>query len=155
MLQVVWMKPCIMSSPWLENRRSRLCLLWAERLSDDASTNSCLSAWLGFLTFPELRLDSAILKIETLLISYLIKWLFFVQSLFNQLVSLTEEARKAYKDMVSALEQEQTEEALKNEKKVPHQMGHYRNHSAASAVSFCSIFSEPISEVNEKEYGKL
>lgn len=56
--------------------------------------------------------------------------------------------------MVSALEQEQTEEALKNEKKVPHQMGHYRNHSAASAVSFCSIFSEPISEVNEKEYGK-
>lgn len=77
MLQVVWMKPCIMSSPWLENRRSRLCLLWAERLSDDASTNSCLSAWLGFLTFPELRLDSAILKIETLLISYLIKWLFF------------------------------------------------------------------------------
>ncbi|XP_011608301.2 selenocysteine insertion sequence-binding protein 2-like [Takifugu rubripes] len=74
------------------------------------------------------------------------------ESLFNQLVSLTEEARKAYKDMVSALEQEQTEEALKNEKKVPHQMGHYRNHSAASAVSFCSIFSEPISEVNEKEY---
>ncbi|CAF99852.1 unnamed protein product, partial [Tetraodon nigroviridis] len=77
------------------------------------------------------------------------------ESLFNQLVSLTEEARKAYKDMVSALEQEQTEEALKNEKKVPHQMGHYRNHSAASAVSFCSIFSEPISEVNEKEYGKV
>lgn len=70
-------------------------------------------------------------------------------------MSLTEEARKAYKDMVSALEQEQTEEALKNEKKVPHQMGHYRNHSAASAVSFCSIFSEPISEVNEKEYGKF
>lgn len=70
-------------------------------------------------------------------------------------MSLTEEARKAYKDMVSALEQEQTEEALKNEKKVPHQMGHYRNHSAASAISFCSIFSEPISEVNEKEYGKL
>ncbi|XP_041643776.1 selenocysteine insertion sequence-binding protein 2-like [Cheilinus undulatus] len=74
------------------------------------------------------------------------------EDLFNRLVSLTEEARKAYKDMVSALEQEQAEEALKNDKKVPHQMGHYRNHSAASAISFCSIFSEPISEVNEKEY---
>lgn len=69
-------------------------------------------------------------------------------------MSLTEEARKAYKDMVSALEQEQAEEALKNDKKAPHQMGHYRNHSAASAISFCSILSEPISEVNEKEYGK-
>lgn len=76
------------------------------------------------------------------------------QGLFNHLVSLTEEARKAYKDMVSALEQEQAEEALKNDKKVPHHMGHSRNHSAASAISFCSIFSEPISEVNEKEYGK-
>lgn len=78
-----------------------------------------------------------------------------LQGLFTHLVSLTEEARKAYKDMVSALEQEQAEEALKNDKKVPHQMGHYRNHSAASAISFCSMFSEPISEVNEKEYGKL
>lgn len=74
------------------------------------------------------------------------------EALFNRLVSLTEEARKAYKDMVSALEQEQAEEALKNDKKVPHHMGHSRNHSAASAISFCSIFSEPISEVNEKEY---
>ncbi|AWP01369.1 putative selenocysteine insertion sequence-binding protein 2-like [Scophthalmus maximus] len=74
------------------------------------------------------------------------------EGLFNRLVSLTEEARKAYKDMVSALEQEQAEEALKNDKKVPHHMGHTRNHSAASAISFCSIFSEPISEVNEKEY---
>ncbi|XP_018539089.1 selenocysteine insertion sequence-binding protein 2-like isoform X2 [Lates calcarifer] len=74
------------------------------------------------------------------------------EGLFNRLVSLTEEARKAYKDMVSALEQEQAEEALKNDKKVPHYMGHSRNHSAASAISFCSIFSEPISEVNEKEY---
>lgn len=77
------------------------------------------------------------------------------QGLFNQLVSLTEEARKAYKEMVSALEQEQAEEALKHDKKVPHHMGHSRNHSAASAISFCSILSEPISEVNEKEYGKL
>uniref|UniRef100_A0A1A8IPN3 SECIS binding protein 2-like n=1 Tax=Nothobranchius kuhntae TaxID=321403 RepID=A0A1A8IPN3_NOTKU len=74
------------------------------------------------------------------------------EGLFDRLVSLTEEARKAYKDMVSALEQEQAEEALKNDKKVPHHMGHSRNHSAASAISFCSIFSEPISEVNEKEY---
>ncbi|KAM9408388.1 selenocysteine insertion sequence-binding protein 2-like isoform 2-T2 [Pholidichthys leucotaenia] len=74
------------------------------------------------------------------------------EGLFTRLVSLTEEARKAYKDMVSALEQEQAEEALKNDKKVPHHMGHSRNHSAASAISFCSIFSEPISEVNEKEY---
>ncbi|KAL3065754.1 hypothetical protein OYC64_015828 [Pagothenia borchgrevinki] len=74
------------------------------------------------------------------------------EGLFNSLVSLTEEARKAYKEMVSALEQEQAEEALKNDKKVPHHMGHSRNHSAASAISFCSIFSEPISEVNEKEY---
>lgn len=57
--------------------------------------------------------------------------------------------------MVSALEQEQAEEALKNDKKVPHHMGHSRNHSAASAISFCSIFSEPISEVNEKEYGEF
>ncbi|XP_028986381.1 selenocysteine insertion sequence-binding protein 2-like isoform X2 [Betta splendens] len=77
---------------------------------------------------------------------------FGAEGLFNRLVSLTEEARKAYKDMVSALEQEQAEEALKNEKKIPHHMGHSRNHSAASAISFCSIFSEPISEVNEKEY---
>ncbi|XP_063738528.1 selenocysteine insertion sequence-binding protein 2-like isoform X2 [Eleginops maclovinus] len=74
------------------------------------------------------------------------------EGLFNRLVSLTEEARKAYKEMVSALEQEQAEEAMKNDKKVPHHMGHSRNHSAASAISFCSIFSEPISEVNEKEY---
>lgn len=74
------------------------------------------------------------------------------EGLFNQLVALTEEARKAYKDMVSALEQEKAEEALKNDKKVPHFLGHTRNHSAASAISFCSTFSEPISEVNEKEY---
>lgn len=77
-----------------------------------------------------------------------------IQELFNKLVSLTEEARKAYKDMVSALEQEQAEEALKNVKKVPHHMGHSRNPSAASAISFCSVISEPISEVNEKEYGE-
>ncbi|XP_012861827.2 selenocysteine insertion sequence-binding protein 2-like [Echinops telfairi] len=74
------------------------------------------------------------------------------ESLFNQLVELTEEARKAYKDMVAAMEQEQAEEALKNVKKGPHHMGHSRNPSAASAVSFCSVISEPISEVNEKEY---
>ncbi|KTF82615.1 hypothetical protein cypCar_00043353, partial [Cyprinus carpio] len=75
-----------------------------------------------------------------------------VPTLFNKLVSLTEEARRAYKDMVSALEQEQAEEALKNVKKVTHHMGHSRNPSAASAISFCSVISEPISEVNEKEY---
>ncbi|XP_055010462.1 selenocysteine insertion sequence-binding protein 2-like isoform X2 [Boleophthalmus pectinirostris] len=77
------------------------------------------------------------------------------EALFNQLVALTEEARKAYKDMVSALEQEKAEEALKQErgeKRGPHFMGHSRNPSAASAISFCSTFSEPISEVNEKEY---
>ncbi|KAL1007563.1 hypothetical protein UPYG_G00088420 [Umbra pygmaea] len=74
------------------------------------------------------------------------------EELFNRLVSLTEDARKSYKDMVSALEQEQAEEALKNVKKVPHHMGHSRNPSAASAISFCSVISEPISEVNEKEY---
>ncbi|KAG8575635.1 hypothetical protein GDO81_009623 [Engystomops pustulosus] len=74
------------------------------------------------------------------------------ESLFNNLVSLTEEARKAYKDMVSSMEQEQAEEALKNVKKVPHHMGHSRNPSAASAISFCSVISEPISEVNEKDY---
>ncbi|XP_030620756.1 selenocysteine insertion sequence-binding protein 2-like isoform X2 [Chanos chanos] len=74
------------------------------------------------------------------------------EDLFNKLVSLTEEARKAYKDMVSALEQEQAEEALKNAKKASHHMGHVRNHSSASAISFCSVISEPISEVNEKEY---
>ncbi|XP_052008145.1 selenocysteine insertion sequence-binding protein 2-like isoform X3 [Xyrauchen texanus] len=74
------------------------------------------------------------------------------EGLFNKVVSLTEEARRAYKDMVSALEQEQAEEALKNVKKVTHHMGHSRNPSAASAISFCSVISEPISEVNEKEY---
>ncbi|XP_055086923.1 selenocysteine insertion sequence-binding protein 2-like isoform X2 [Periophthalmus magnuspinnatus] len=77
------------------------------------------------------------------------------EALFNRLVALTEEARKAYKDMVSALEQEKAEEALKQErgeKRGPHFMGHSRNPSAASAISFCSTFSEPISEVNEKEY---
>ncbi|XP_061607522.1 selenocysteine insertion sequence-binding protein 2-like isoform X1 [Phyllopteryx taeniolatus] len=74
------------------------------------------------------------------------------EGLFDHLVSLTEEARKAYKEMVSSLEQEQQEEALKHVKKVPHYMGHSRNHSAASATSFCSVISEPISEVNEKEY---
>lgn len=77
------------------------------------------------------------------------------EALFNQLVALTEEARKAYKDMVSALEQEKAEEALKQErgeKRGPHFMGHSRNPSATSAISFCSTFSEPISEVNEKEY---
>uniref|UniRef100_A0A670YKC0 SECIS binding protein 2 like n=1 Tax=Pseudonaja textilis TaxID=8673 RepID=A0A670YKC0_PSETE len=73
------------------------------------------------------------------------------ENLFNKLVSLTEEARKAYREMVSAIEQEQ-EEALKNIKKAPHHMGHSRNPSAASAISFCSVISEPISEVNEKEY---
>ncbi|XP_014636187.1 PREDICTED: selenocysteine insertion sequence-binding protein 2-like isoform X4 [Ceratotherium simum simum] len=77
---------------------------------------------------------------------------FGAESLFNKLVELTEEARKAYKDMVAAMEQEQAEEALKNAKKVPHHMGHSRNPSAASAISFCSVISEPISEVNEKEY---
>ncbi|XP_065139909.2 selenocysteine insertion sequence-binding protein 2-like isoform X2 [Paramisgurnus dabryanus] len=74
------------------------------------------------------------------------------EDLFNKLVCLTEEARRAYKDMVNALEQEQAEEALKNVKKVTHHMGHSRNPSAASAISFCSVISEPISEVNEKEY---
>lgn len=70
-------------------------------------------------------------------------------------MELTEEARKAYKDMVAATEQEQAEEALKSVKTAPHHMGHSRNPSAASAISFCSVISEPISEVNEKEYGKL
>lgn len=56
--------------------------------------------------------------------------------------------------MVAAMEQEQAEEALKNVKKAPHHMGHSRNPSAASAISFCSVISEPISEVNEKEYGE-
>ncbi|KAM4829634.1 selenocysteine insertion sequence-binding protein 2-like isoform 2-T2 [Thomomys bottae] len=74
------------------------------------------------------------------------------EGLFNKLVELTEEARRAYKDMVAAMEQEQAEEALKNVKKAPHHMGHSRNPSAASAISFCSVISEPISEVNEKEY---
>ncbi|XP_068131520.1 selenocysteine insertion sequence-binding protein 2-like isoform X2 [Hyperolius riggenbachi] len=74
------------------------------------------------------------------------------ENLFNNLVALTEEARKAYKDMVASMEQEQAEEALKNVKKVPHHMGHSRNPSAASAISFCSVISEPISEVNEKDY---
>ncbi|KYO21177.1 selenocysteine insertion sequence-binding protein 2-like isoform X1 [Alligator mississippiensis] len=74
------------------------------------------------------------------------------EDLFNKLVSLTEEARKAYRDMVAAMEQEQAEEALRNVKKAPHHMGHSRNPSAASAISFCSVISEPISEVNEKEY---
>lgn len=67
-------------------------------------------------------------------------------------MELTEEARKAYKDMVAATEQEQAEEALRSVKTVPHHMGHSRNPSAASAISFCSVISEPISEVNEKEY---
>ncbi|XP_035252501.1 selenocysteine insertion sequence-binding protein 2-like isoform X2 [Anguilla anguilla] len=74
------------------------------------------------------------------------------EGLFSRLVSLTEEARRAYRDMVSALEQEQAEEALKTVKRVPHHMGHSRNPSAASAISFCSVISEPISEVNEREY---
>ncbi|XP_021511608.1 selenocysteine insertion sequence-binding protein 2-like [Meriones unguiculatus] len=77
---------------------------------------------------------------------------FGAESLFNRLVELTEEARKAYKDMVAATEQEQAEEALKSVKTGPHHMGHSRNPSAASAISFCSVISEPISEVNEKEY---
>lgn len=77
---------------------------------------------------------------------------FGAESLFNRLVELTEEARKAYKEMVAATEQEQAEEALRSVKTVPHHMGHSRNPSAASAISFCSVISEPISEVNEKEY---
>lgn len=77
---------------------------------------------------------------------------FGAESLFNKLVELTEEARKAYKDMVAAMEQEQAEEALRSVKRAPHHMGHSRNPSAASAISFCSVISEPISEVNEKEY---
>lgn len=56
--------------------------------------------------------------------------------------------------MVSALEQEQAEEVLRSVRKLPHHMGHSRNPSAASAISFCSVISEPISEVNELEYGK-
>ncbi|XP_038606062.1 selenocysteine insertion sequence-binding protein 2-like isoform X4 [Tachyglossus aculeatus] len=74
------------------------------------------------------------------------------ENLFHKLVALTEEARKAYRDMVAALEQEHAEEALRSVQKAPHHMGHSRNPSAASAISFCSVISEPISEVNEKEY---
>ncbi|KAJ8249365.1 hypothetical protein GJAV_G00233990 [Gymnothorax javanicus] len=74
------------------------------------------------------------------------------EALFSQLVSLTEEARRAYRDMVSALEQEQAEEVISTVKRVPSWMGHKRNPSAASAISFCSVISEPISEVNEREY---
>lgn len=74
------------------------------------------------------------------------------ENLFNNLVSLTEEARKAYKDMVSSMEQEQAEEVLKNVKKVPHYMGHSRNPFAASVISFCNVISEPISEVKKKDY---
>ncbi|MBZ3877599.1 Selenocysteine insertion sequence-binding protein 2-like [Sciurus carolinensis] len=77
---------------------------------------------------------------------------FDAESLFNKLVELTEKSRKAYKDMVAAMEQEQAEEALKTVKKVPHHMGHSWNPSAANAISFCSVIFEPISEVNEKEY---
>ncbi|TRY90173.1 hypothetical protein DNTS_033358 [Danionella cerebrum] len=77
------------------------------------------------------------------------------EDLFGSLVSQTEEARRAYQEMVNALEQEQ-EEALRNLRSHTnthsHHMGHSRNPSAASAISFCSVISEPISEVNEKEY---
>lgn len=157
------MKLYITLLPWRGSRRSRLCLPWAERRSDDVSTSWCPSAWLASSIIVAPRQVPAVVfrvcpgrrdrpvkatpsRHNTSPLS--------PQGLFNRLVSLTEEARKAYKDMVSAMEQEQAEEALKNDKKTPHQLGHYRNHSAASAISFCSILSEPISEVNEKEYGE-
>lgn len=176
LMQEAWMKLYIMLLPWRGSRRSRLCLLWAERHWGDVSTSWCPSAWLAssiilalrqvhpimfYMRFgqrDDLNNEHAIQCITLSVVAVSSKPVESLslrpQGLFNRLVSLTEEARKAYKDMVSALEQEQAEEALKNDKKTPHQLGHYRNHSAASAISFCSILSEPISEVNEKEYGE-
>lgn len=49
------MKLYIMSLPWRGSRRSRLCLLLAERRWDDVSTSWCPSAWLAFSIILVLR----------------------------------------------------------------------------------------------------
>nr|CAB3265946.1 selenocysteine insertion sequence-binding protein 2-like [Phallusia mammillata] len=78
---------------------------------------------------------------------------------YKEMCSLVIEAQQKYKEMVSIYQQEvidatnttPTTTAVTTggtSKRFPH-MGHSRNPSAASCVSFASFISEPISEMNE------
>lgn len=63
LLQEAWMKLYITSLPWRGSRRSRLCLLWAERLWDDVSTSWCPSAWLAFsIILPQRQVSSVVFQ---------------------------------------------------------------------------------------------
>uniref|UniRef100_UPI00358EDBF4 selenocysteine insertion sequence-binding protein 2-like isoform X2 n=1 Tax=Myxine glutinosa TaxID=7769 RepID=UPI00358EDBF4 len=85
------------------------------------------------------------------------------EALFHRLTRLTLDARQAYQAVVSALQHADevsrpsgdrsprpSEEQATAAGRLPF-MTHSRNVSAASAVSFCSALSEPISEVNERD----
>uniref|UniRef100_A0A8C4X089 Ribosomal protein eL8/eL30/eS12/Gadd45 domain-containing protein n=1 Tax=Eptatretus burgeri TaxID=7764 RepID=A0A8C4X089_EPTBU len=87
------------------------------------------------------------------------------EALFHRLTRLTLDARQAYQAVVSALQHADevsrpsgdrsprpSEEQATAAGRLPF-MTHSRNVSAASAVSFCSALSEPISEVNERDVG--
>lgn len=71
---------------------------------------------------------------------------------YKRMLSLVDDAQKKYDEMMVLYKQEITEAhatppaAPPAPKRFPH-MGHSRNPSAASGISFCSVISEPISEM--------
>ncbi|XP_035670304.1 selenocysteine insertion sequence-binding protein 2-like isoform X3 [Branchiostoma floridae] len=77
---------------------------------------------------------------------------------FKTMVELTTQARNAYIDMVTIYRQEWEQmQAMRNSGQpiYPAHLGHSRNPSAASAVSFSSVLSETISECHPEHDGDI
>ena len=73
----------------------------------------------------------------------------FLQDTFKQLLDLSTKARNAYAEMVRKFQQEleaANAASAARMAKHRHHMGHNRNLSGCSAISFSSVISEPISE---------
>ena len=67
--------------------------------------------------------------------------------MYKNLLDLSQKARDDYKDMVLKFQQEIEAAAVPRiPKQHRHHLGHYRNLSGCSAISFKSVISEPISE---------
>ena len=66
--------------------------------------------------------------------------------MYKSLLDLSQKARDDYKDMVRKFQQELEAALVPRIKPHRHHLGHYRNLSGCSAISFSSVISEPISE---------
>ncbi|XP_072040506.1 uncharacterized protein [Amphiura filiformis] len=69
------------------------------------------------------------------------------EDMYKNLLDLSQKARDDYRDMVLKFQQEIEAAAVPRiPKQHRHHLGHYRNLSGCSAISFKSVISEPISE---------